>query len=67
VTGPRFELFLARLYTDAGFRARFLADPGAVASDEGLTEAEIEAAVGIDREGLLLAAESFEKKRRSKK
>ena len=63
MTGQRFEIFLARLYTDAEARKRFFEDPETVAGAAGLNEGEVSAAVKIDREGLLLAGESFDKKR----
>lgn len=63
MTGPRFEAFLARLYTDEPTRRRFLEDPATVARASGLSEEEVQAALDIDREGLMLTAESFEKKR----
>ena len=63
MTGPRFEIFLARLYTDAEARSRFLRDPEQLARSEGLSEDEVSAALSIDREGLELAGESFDKKR----
>ena len=64
-----FEAFLARLYTDAELRRRFLADPRAVAGGgagggHGLSAEEIQALVDIDRVGLELAAASFARKRR---
>ena len=58
---------LARLYTDAKFRARFLAAPEEVSLAEGLTPAEAQSLAAIDREGLELAAHSFEKKRSGRK
>ena len=67
MTGPGFEIMLARLYTDVAFRARFLAAPKQVALSEGLTPAEAEAIAAIDRDGLELAAESFEIKRSGKR
>ena len=67
MTGPRFEILLARLYTDAAFRTRFLADPEQVALAEGLSPAEAQALATIDREGLELAATSFSKKRETKR
>ena len=66
MTGPAFEIVLARLYTDDAFRARFLAAPEKVALAEGLTPGEATALAAIDREGLKLAAESFAKKRSSR-
>jgi hypothetical protein len=63
MSSPAFEAFLARLYTDGETRQRFLAEPRAVARAAGLDEAECEALARIDRKGLELAAESFERKR----
>ena len=63
MTGPRFEIVLAQLYTDDAFRARFLAAPEQVAFSEGLTSDEAQALAAIDREGLELAAASFARKR----
>jgi hypothetical protein len=60
------EGFLARLYTDARLRRRFLADPAAVARAARLDEPSVQALVDIDREGLELAAESFARKRASR-
>ena len=67
MTGPKFEFALARLYTDKAFRARFLAAPEQVALDKGLSPVEATALAAIDREGLELAAHSFEKKREGRK
>lgn len=60
------ETFLARLYVDEALRARFLADPRGEALRAGLDEAAAASLTSIDREGLLLAAESFARKRRGK-
>ena len=54
---PEFETFLARLYTDAPLRARFLA------GRQGLTVEECVALERIDRVGLELSARSFAHKR----
>ncbi|MFM9881389.1 MAG: Os1348 family NHLP clan protein [Burkholderiales bacterium] len=59
------EAFLAHLYTDSAFREAFLADPHAACSGAELTAAEIESIVAIDRDGLILAAQSIAKKRES--
>jgi len=64
MTSPKFEAFLAQLYVDAGFRARFLADPQGLGAGAGLSEAECEALGKIDREGLRMAAASFAAKRK---
>jgi hypothetical protein len=66
VTTPEFEAFLARLYVEEAFRERFLADPLGTARAAGLSEAECEALEKIDREGLVLAARSFARKREKK-
>jgi len=65
VTSPavRLEALLARLYTDAALRRAFEADPLALARAHGLDEADAQALARIDREGLMLAARSFEAKR----
>jgi len=59
------EQFLAALYTDDAFRARFIADPRATALAVGLTEEDARELARIDMESLRLAARSFEKKRRA--
>jgi hypothetical protein len=56
---PEFETFLARLYTDAALRSRFLTAPRAEAERCGLTDEECAALERIDRAGLELAARSF--------
>jgi hypothetical protein len=61
-----FEAFLARIYTDDGARARFLADPRGEAMRAGLRGAEVDALERVDRVGLELAAESFARKRRTR-
>jgi len=66
VRGPAFEAFLARLYVDAVFRAAFLADQLGVARAAGLEEDEVAALGAIDRQGLVLAANSFAHKRAAK-
>ena len=60
---PEFETFLARLYTDAQLRARFLTDPRAEAERQCLTHEECRALERIDRIGLELSARSFAHKR----
>ena len=65
MTTPRFERFLASLYTDEDLRERFLADPHACAHAAGLAPQEIEALANIDTTGLELAARSYAGKRRS--
>jgi hypothetical protein len=60
---PEFETFLARLYTDATLRARFLAAPRTEAERYGLSAEECLALEQIDRTGLEMAARSFAHKR----
>jgi hypothetical protein len=60
---PAFEAFLALLYTDRRALERFLADPAVEATRRGLAPLEVAALARVDREGLLLAARSFEQKR----
>ena len=58
--------FLARLYTDAALRARFLKRPYEEARAAGFDEERARELAKIDAEELALAAESFAKKRRAK-
>ena len=60
---PEFETFLARLYTDAPLRARFLANPRVEAERHQLTVEECDALERIDRVGLEMSARSFAHKR----
>lgn len=60
---PAFEAYLARLYTDAAERTLFLTDPEARAAAAGLSPAERDALARIDRDGLALAVQSFQRKR----
>ena len=60
------EAFLARLYTDAQLRRRFLDDPLAVSRDSGLDEDQARAMAAIDRVGLRLAAASYTAKRNAR-
>jgi hypothetical protein len=60
---PEFETFLARLYTDAPLRARFLANPRIEAERHQLTVEECDALERIDRVGLQMSARSFAHKR----
>jgi hypothetical protein len=63
---PEFEVFLARLYTDAPMRARFLADPRAEGERCRLTADECAALERIDRVGLELSARGFARKKAMK-
>lgn len=57
------EVFLATLYTDADTRNRFLASPEATAREAGLADPDVAALVDIDRAGLIMAANSYARKR----
>ena len=59
----RLEAFLALIYVDAEARARFLSDPNGEASRFGLSDETCRRLSAIDRQGLELAAASFERKR----
>jgi hypothetical protein len=62
----KLEAFLAKLYVDAEFRARFLADPRGEAALQGFDEREAEALASIDRTGLKMAAASLRRKARAR-
>lgn len=64
---PRFERFLARLYSDADVLQRFLAHPATTAARHGLDDIEIAWLRGVDRVGLVFANESFGRKRASRR
>lgn len=63
MSAQALEAFLARLYTDADARRDFLADPRGSAARAELEPSEVDGLAAIDRDGLELAARSFEKKR----
>jgi hypothetical protein len=63
MTGPRFEAFLARIYTDPNARAAFLNDREAEARRFDLSVEETNALMKIDARQLESAARSFESKR----
>ena len=64
---PEVESFLARLYTDENFLARFLDSPGEVLEREKLSTEQRAALAAIDRSELMLAANSYRHKRDSRK
>jgi hypothetical protein len=64
MSAARLEAFLAKIYVDEDSRERFLADPRSEAAKAGLNEQEIKALEKIDRAGLILTAQSLQKKRR---
>lgn len=57
------EAFLARLYSDAALRERFLEDDKTAMVNLPLTESERAALLEIDRVGLQMAAASYASKR----
>ena len=61
------EQFLAALYTDEAFRARFMNDARATALAAGLSDNDADELARMDMESLRLAARSFAKKRAAKK
>lgn len=63
MSSPQFETFLARLYCDREFLEEFLHAPERATRDAGLDHREQQAAMVIDRAGLLMAARSYELKR----
>jgi uncharacterized protein (UPF0276 family) len=62
----RVDTLLARLYTDAAARARWLADPDGESFRAGLDDASVAAMRRLDRAGLELAAISFAHKRQTR-
>jgi hypothetical protein len=67
MSSPRFEAFLARLYSDSEFLGRFMRAPDEAAREAGLDPRELLAAAAIDRAGLLMAARSYELKRSARR
>ena len=61
------EAFLARLYTDEDFLARFMRSPDDVLSSETLSAEQRAALAAIDRSELMLAANSYRHKRDARK
>ena len=66
MSSPEFEAFLARLYCDRNFLEEFMRESGRVVRESPLSERERQAALAIDRVGLLMAARSFESKRHAR-
>jgi hypothetical protein len=61
----QFETFLARLYSDPEFLGYFMRSPERATEAAGLDSREQQAALAIDRAGLLMAARSYELKRQA--
>ena len=57
------ETYLVKLYLDRDARHAFLADPRGAAVRAGLDDADVASLERVDREGLEMAARSFEAKR----
>jgi hypothetical protein len=66
MSSPEFEAFLARLYCDRNFLEEFMRESDRVIRESPLSERERQAALAIDRVGLLMAARSFESKRHAR-
>jgi hypothetical protein len=60
---PDLQHFLARLYVDGALRARFIAEPFAIAMSEGFSADEARELAKISAEDLELAARGFARKR----
>ena len=65
MSSPRLEGFLGRLYTEHALLAAFLCQPQAVIREAGLTDSEAVALATIDRDGLIMAADSLRIKRKA--
>jgi hypothetical protein len=64
VSAQTLEVVLARLYADAPFRDFFLVEPKEALKEYSLTEDEGRDLIAIDRPGLLMASQSYLRKRR---
>ncbi|HEY0341746.1 MAG TPA: hypothetical protein VGC34_13130 [Steroidobacteraceae bacterium] len=65
MSSPRFETFLARLYSEPEFLEQFMRSPQSALTEAGLDAREQQAALTIDRPGLLMAARSYKLKRQA--
>lgn len=65
MSSPRFETFLARLYSEPEFLEQFMRSPQTALSEAGLDAREQQVALTIDRADLLMAARSYELKRQA--
>lgn len=63
MSAQAFETALARLFADAAFRERFLADADSALAGMGLTARESADLGDIDRIGLEMAARSYARKK----
>ena len=67
MSSQRFEAFLARLYSEREFLDEFMRAPERATREMGLDAREQQAALAIDRPGLLMAARSYEMKREGRR
>lgn len=67
MSSQRFEAFLARLYSEREFLNEFMREPERATREMGLDTREQQAALAIDRAGLLMAARSYELKRQGRR
>ena len=67
MSAQTFETFLARLYTDKGFRDAFLELPEQCLRNEDLTREETDDLLRLDRPGILMASHSFQHKMEKRK
>ncbi len=63
MSSPKFETFLALLYTDEKFKTAFYSDREKSCLKFGLSSKETEEMITIDKEGLELASSSYKMKR----
>ena len=63
MSSTTIEIYLARLYTNAAAREKFLADPQNEARNAGLSNADAVALAAIDMAGLRMVATSYANKR----
>ena len=67
MSSRQFEAFLARLYSEREFLDEFMRAPERATRTMGLDPREQQAALAIDRAGLLMAARSYELKRQGRR
>ena len=67
MSSRRFEAFLARLYSERAFLDQFMLAPERATREMELDAREQQAALAIDRAGLLMAVRSYELKREGRR
>ncbi|MFN0207383.1 MAG: hypothetical protein ACKVS6_13845 [Planctomycetota bacterium] len=65
-TAPSLERFLARLYSDPEFLRSFCIHSETVATEFGLSPADVASVMNMNIDDLKIAAESFASKRNAK-